>query len=206
MMTIAFAKPFNQRIRIAALRLTFAALVPLMAVGGSRWDAMPAISGLLETLGIFAVLIAVLGRFWSILYIGGRKNAMVMQDGPYSICRHPLYLFSTIGALGFGLMMGSLFMALLLGAVVFLILSLTATREEAYLRQTFGPRYDAYARRVPRMRPALREFHTPSQVTVDMGTLSRNAADALVFAGLIPLAELLKYLQAVHIIPTVHLF
>lgn len=203
-MSIAFAKPFNQKIRIVALRLTFAALIPVVAVGGSRWDTMPAISGLLETLGIFAILIAVLGRFWSILYIGGRKNAAVMQDGPYSICRHPLYLFSTIGTAGFGLMMGSVFTALFLGAVAFLILSLTAEREEAYLRQTFGPKYDAYASRVPRMLPALRLFRTPLQVAVDVGTLSRNAADALVFAGLIPLAELLKYLQAVHVIPTLH--
>lgn len=203
-MTISVTKPFNQKIRIAALRLTFAALIPLVAVGGSRWDAMPAVSGLLETLGILAILVAVLGRFWSILYIGGRKNAVVMQDGPYSICRHPLYLFSTIGTFGFGLMMGSIFTALFLGGVAFLILSLTAEREEAYLRQAFGPKYDAYARRVPRMLPALRQFQTPSQVVVDIGTLTRNAADALVFAGLIPLAELLKYFQTVHIIPTLH--
>lgn len=131
-MTTAYTKPFNQKIRIAALRLVFAALLLVVALGGSRWNAMPGVSGLMETLGIFGIMVAVLGRFWAILYIGGRKNAAVTQDGPYSICRHPLYLFSAIGTLGFGLMMGSLFSALLLAAVTFLILSLTAEREEAY--------------------------------------------------------------------------
>lgn len=49
------------------------------------------------------IVACVLIGFWSILYIGGRKNQMIMQDGPYSMCRHPLYLFSTIGVFGFGL-------------------------------------------------------------------------------------------------------
>lgn len=203
-MTIASVKPFNQRIRITALRVSFVALVPLMAVCGSQWQAMPGVIAVLETLGIFSIMIAVLGRFWAILYIGGRKNAVVMRDGPYSVCRHPLYLFSTIGTLGFGLMMGSVLMALLLAGISFLILSMTAEHEEAYLRDAFGEKYDAYARRVPRMWPALRLFRTPKQVMFDTGTLARNASDALVFAALIPLAELLKYLQAAQIIPTLH--
>ena len=143
-----------------------------------------------------------MGRFWSILYIGGRKNRTVMQDGPYSICRHPLYLFSTIGAVGFGLMLGSVILTVLIGGTVFAILSLTAAREEGFLRHAFGARYDAYARRVPRMLPALGKFRTPASVTFDTGTLARNTADALVFLALIPLAEVTNWLHAAHVLPS----
>ncbi len=29
-------------------------------------------------------------RFWATLYLGGRKDAVVVDTGPYSLCRHPL--------------------------------------------------------------------------------------------------------------------
>jgi dTDP-4-dehydrorhamnose 3,5-epimerase len=51
-----------------------------------------------------------------------------MQEGPYSICRHPLYLFSTIGAAGFGLLLDSLTLTVVFGLGAFAILSLTARR------------------------------------------------------------------------------
>lgn len=205
-MTAAISRPFNQKIRIATLRLVFAALLPLVAFTQSRWGGVPSVALTLETLGILGIFASVLGRFWAILYIGGRKNAAVMQDGPYSICRHPLYLFSTLGVVGFGLMLGSMTLAAILGGTAWLILSMTAAREEQFLRASFGARYDDYAARVPRMLPAWRLFRTESLVTVDIGTLSRNTADALVFMALIPLAELLKWIAALHVLPSVPLF
>ncbi|MDB6454460.1 methyltransferase family protein [Falsirhodobacter sp. 20TX0035] len=199
-MTVTFERPFNQKIRIAGLRLSALALLPVLALSASSWDALG--ETLLHTAGILCVVAAVLGRFWSILYIGGRKNRTVMQDGPYSLCRHPLYLFSTAGAVGFGLMLGSLILTALFGGIVFTILSLTAAREEGFLRHSFGAQYDNYARRVPRMLPALGQFRTPVAVTFDTGTLARNTADALVFLGLIPLAEMTNWLHAAHVLPS----
>ncbi|MFJ1292630.1 isoprenylcysteine carboxylmethyltransferase family protein [Paracoccus yeei] len=203
-MTATISRPFNQKIRIAALRLVFATLLPLVAFTETRWGVAGGMA--LETLGILAIFVAVLGRFWAILYIGGRKNAAVMQDGPYSICRHPLYLFSTVGVVGLGLMLGSLTLAAILGGTAWIILSLTAAREEQFLRATFGRRYDAYAARVPRMWPAWHLFRTENRITVDIGTLSRNTADALVFVALIPLAELTKWVEALHMVPSISLF
>lgn len=200
------ARPFNQKIRIAALRLVFALLVPLVVFTRSRWIGMPVMPGLLETAGILAIIGAVLGRFWSILYIGGRKNALVMRDGPYSICRHPLYLFSTIGVIGFGLMLDSLTLAAVFGAAAYAILSATAAREERFLRQTFGTDYDSYMRDVPRMVPNLRAFSTPGRISLETATLGRNAADALVFIALIPLAEILKWAQSLDMVRPVLLF
>lgn len=197
------AEPFNQKIRIAALRIVFAALLPLTLFTHTAWNG--AVAGLLQTAGILAILCAVLGRFWAILYIGGRKNKVVLRDGPYSICRHPLYLFSTIGVVGFGLMLQSLTLAMALGGAAFLILSLTAAREERFLRDAFGD-YGAYAREVPRMFPAPHLFHTPGRLTVDTHSLTRNAADALVFIALIPLAELLRWAGGLHLLPSVALF
>lgn len=80
--------------------MTFIAVFPLILFSRSAWMDPEWVFELLEVLGISLVIFAVLGRFWSILYIGGRKNKEVMQDGPYSMCRHPLYQFSTMGVVG----------------------------------------------------------------------------------------------------------
>ena len=196
------ARPANQRLRIAILRGTFILLLPLIAFAGSAWSTQPLLTALLFLAGLFLVIAAVLGRFWAILYIGGRKNQAIMQDGPYSICRHPLYLFSTIGAVGFGLMLGSLVLMVVIGGVTFLILSSTADREETFLREKFGPAYDTYAARVPRILPRPGLFTTAPQVTFSVATLRENFYDALVFLGFIPLAIGLNLLKDSGLIPT----
>lgn len=194
-------RPFNQKVRITALRLCFIPSIPLLAMVRSEW-AGTAVLPALQVMGTLLIVAAVLGRFWAILYIGGRKNAVVMRDGPYSICRHPLYLFSAIGAAGFGLLLGSMIAGLALGGLVWAILSLTAAREERFLRDRFGAAYAEYARQVPRMMPAWHLFRTARQVTFDTATLARNASDALVFLGLIPVAQLLHGVQMAQILPT----
>ena len=118
-----------------------------------------------------------------------------MQDGPYSICRHPLYLFSTLGVVGLGLMLGSVVLTAFLGLAVFLILTATTTREEAFLRAEFGPAYDVYAARVPRIWPKLSLFHSEPKVEVKISTIRVNFFDALVFLAFIPLAEFMEWIK-----------
>ncbi|MCM2562510.1 isoprenylcysteine carboxylmethyltransferase family protein [Lutimaribacter sp. EGI FJ00015] len=198
--------PADQARRILMLRLSFLAIVPLVLFTRSAWMDAHWLFDTLEVLGIFLIIAGVLGRLWSILYIGGRKNLEIVQDGPYSICRHPLYLFSTLGVLGFGLMLGSVVMTALLGMLFFTIINRTASREEAYLRHSLGTDYDDYAARVPRILPRLAGFRTAPQVTFDVAVLRRNLFDALVFLSLIPLAELMEVLKEAGGFPTLALF
>ena len=196
----------RQKIRIRILRLAFLAMLPLVVFSRSAWIELEWLFDLFEVAGIFLVIFGVLGRFWAILYIGGHKNLTVIQSGPYSICRHPLYLFSTIATAGFGLMLGSVVLTALLGVVVFVILSLTAQREERFLRAEFGGAYEAYAARVPRIWPDLSLFTTPREVVFSVPHLRGNFFDALVFLSFIPLAELMEWLKEEAIVPTFPIF
>jgi protein-S-isoprenylcysteine O-methyltransferase Ste14 len=205
-MTVAQAQPANQRIRIAALRLFFLLAIPLILFTRSAWSTPEWLFELFELAGVFLIIGAVLGRFWAILYVGALKNKTVMQDGPYSICRHPLYFFSTMGVVGFGLMLGSFIMAGMLGGVAFLILSRTAAREERFLRAEFGPTYDDYATRVPRIWPKLSLFQAEPTVTSSLIAVRTNFFDALVFLAFIPLAELMEGLKEAALWPTISLF
>lgn len=205
-MTATTARPFNQRLRIAALRLFFLLALPLIVFTRSAWSDPEWVFEIMEVSGIFLIILAVLGRFWAILYIGGMKNMTVMQYGPYSVCRHPLYLFSTIGVVGLGLMLGSLLLTVFLGGAAFLILSATAAREENFLRSQFGAAYDAYAARVPRIWPRPSLFRTGATVTVQLNTLRTNFADALVFLAFIPLAELMEWVKETGLVATIPLW
>lgn len=200
------AKPFNQRLRIWGLRLFFVLALPLILFTRSAWMEPEWLFDILEVSGIFLVILGVLGRFWAILYIGAEKNRTVMQDGPYSICRHPLYLFSTIGVLGLGLMLGSLVLTAFLGLAVFLILTATAAREETFLRAEFGPAYATYAARVPRIWPRVTLYQSAPTVTSSVAALRVNFADALVFLAFIPLAELMEGIKEAGLIPTFALY
>jgi protein-S-isoprenylcysteine O-methyltransferase Ste14 len=194
------SKPVNQAKRVNILRLAFLCTLPLALFTRSSWDE--AMFETLEIIGIACVIGAVLGRFWSILYIGGHKNQTIMRDGPYSICRHPLYLFSTIGVLGFGFMLGSIVVTAILGALTLAILAITAQKEEAFLRHQFGPAYDAYAADVPMLLPRLSGFQAAPTVLVSVPHLRQNLMDALVFLCFIPLAEVLEHVKQAGLVPT----
>jgi protein-S-isoprenylcysteine O-methyltransferase Ste14 len=205
-MSVSDVQSDIRKTRINLLRAVFLLSLPLVLFSRSAWFERHWLFELLEVAGVTLVITAVLGRFWSILYIGGRKNSTIMQDGPYSMCRHPLYFFSTLGVIGFGLMLGSLVLTAVLGAVSFLILSATAAREETALRDLFGPAYDEYATRVPRILPRLSLFRTEGEVTFKVAELRRNLMDALVFLTFIPLAELMEILKEYAVFPTFPLF
>ena len=205
-MTTTHAGPANQKRRIAILRVFFVMAIPLILFTRSAWMDIGWMFDLFEMSGTFLIIGAVLGRFWAILYIGALKNKVVMQDGPYSICRHPLYFFSTMGVVGFGLMLGSVVLACTLGGAAFLILSRTAAREEGFLRSEFGPAYDVYAARVPRIWPKLSLFQAAPTVTSSLIAMRTNFFDALVFLAFIPLAELMEGITEMALLPSVSLY
>lgn len=192
-------RPVNQKIRFWIVRVAVILCLPLIVFSESEW-AGTWLHPVLEALGSLTIVAAVLGRFWAILYIGGHKNRQVVQEGPYSMCRHPLYFSTTMGAIGLGVMLGSLVLAAVLGVVAFTILTMTASREERFLRAEFAPEYDNYAARVPRIWPKPWLFHTAPEVTFNTHTLRTNLADALGFLALIPFAELMEYLREVGVV------
>jgi len=190
-------KPADQHLRIALLRVFSAAVaLPLILFTRSAWADTDWLFPAFRVAGILLVVAGVLGRFWAILYVGAAKNRGVTQEGPYSVCRHPLYLFSTIATLGLGFLLGSVVLAVVFGLAVFAILSATAAREERFLRAEFGPAYAEYAARVPRILCRFRLYHSPATVLVSIKALRTNLADALVFLSFIPLAELLNAVKA----------
>ena len=96
-----------------------------------------------------AYVLSWLGRSFSIM----AEARKLITGGPYSIVRHPLYMTEAIAILGMVLLHWSL-LAVLLGLVQTALQLRRMHNEENILREAF-PEYAAYAKRTPRLVPAI---------------------------------------------------
>ena len=190
--------PYSQKLRINALRVLALCILPIPLFIRPYYDDT-LLGDVMEQAGVILIVACVFGRCWTILYIGGRKNEILVMTGPYSICRNPLYLFSTIGVLGFGLMLQSLIYAALMTSLVFLIFVWTIRKEEVFLRQKFGGIYATYADRTPRIVPTnIKIINHALSVTINVQVLKRTFLDSILFILLIPISEVFEFLREVN--------
>ena len=159
-----------------------------------------------ETAGLALILIAIIGRSWCTLYIGGRKSHEVVATGPYSVSRNPLYLFSLVAVAGIGLQTGSLTMAAIATAIAFAIFHQVILHEEHALTAKLGEPYTGYCRRVPRFGPTFNLWRDAETISVHPSRLHRTFAEALLFLLAIPVCETIEKLQdAGFFVPLLHL-
>ncbi|HET6202011.1 MAG TPA: isoprenylcysteine carboxylmethyltransferase family protein [Planctomycetota bacterium] len=134
-------------------------------------------------------------RFWATLYVGGRKSREVVSAGPYSICRHPLYLGSFFLAVSVGLFLDSLVLAAGILAAVSGYALFTVPAEERYLRERLGEAYARYCESVPRFLPRLRGFQTAALLEVRVKSLRTECLRAAGWAFIPVLLETLSHLR-----------
>jgi len=192
---------FQHKRRITiALVLTVLAILLLFIRPAWRNQA---IGQYIEILGIGLIALAILGRAWCTLYIGGRKSAEIVRTGPYSMTRNPLYVFSMLGALGVGAQLGSLIIALGFGLLCYVTFSVVVRVEESFLRDKFGMRFQDYCSAVPRFWPRFSRFRDEETLTIKPDRLYRTLMDGLVFFAAYPAARLIEYLQNENLLPVV---
>jgi protein-S-isoprenylcysteine O-methyltransferase Ste14 len=184
-----------QRLR----RITLAALLALVFVvllfGQSIFPPETVIHEAIEMAGIVLIVIGIAGRLWSTLYIGGRKSVAVVTDGPYSITRNPLYVFSSIAAAGVGAQMGSITAAVGFGVACAAAFHLVILREERYLAANLGADYLNYLATVPRFFPKPSLYREGDAIGFRPSLLLVTLLDGLVFLVAMPLFEIIDAAQ-----------
>jgi protein-S-isoprenylcysteine O-methyltransferase Ste14 len=163
--------------RVRLMSLAVIACIAVVAV-----TERPALTGLAGWAAGFAgfllVAIAALGRLWTSLFIAGRKDTSLVQDGPYAACRHPLYLLSLRAMAGFGLATRSV---VLLAALVSLaaVLHWRAMRaEDALLESVHGDAARRYRADVPALWPDLGRLALPATLEIQPRVVWKAVLDA----------------------------
>lgn len=190
-----------QLIRKAVLLIGIVGLVGLAAVSDTRSTAGPW-STTLAMISLGAMVVAIVGRAWCSLYIGGRKKAEIVELGPYSVSRNPLYVFSFIGAFGIGAQSGSFILAALFFLIATLVFTVTVQQEEAWLGSAFGRVYADYRARTPRFWPQFANWRDSEVLEVRPAYFLRTLLDGSVLLLAIPLFAVLDALHHAHILPT----
>jgi len=150
---------------------------------------------LLEVGSYLLLILCVLGRSWCSVYIGGRKAKLVVDGGPYSVVRNPLYVFSFIGVLGIGLASGTATLPILMGAAFALYYSFVVREEERVLTAKFGQEFVEYLNRVPRWIPDFSLWHDVRRAEIDPRTVLITMRDSVWFFAALPAFELIEWLQ-----------
>lgn len=179
--------------RIKFERFSILTLICLILISQHIYTEDSLMDLVLEETGILFLCIAALGRTWSSAYIAGRKNSTLVTEGPYSIVRNPLYLFSFIGFLGAGLVTESIIITMIFAAVFFATHWKTILDEEKKLGGLFPGTFDNYVDRVPRFIPNPWLLHNPERVPLSPRIFTRAFLDASVIVCVIPLSNMIEY-------------
>jgi protein-S-isoprenylcysteine O-methyltransferase Ste14 len=157
-------------------------------------------SGVVGFVGFVLVAIAALGRFWTSLFIAGRKDATLVLVGPYAACRHPLYLLSLIGMLGLGFATRSVVLLLALVGIAALLHVSAMRAEDTLLESTHGEAARRYREQVPALMPDWSRYSVPELMEIQPRVVWKAVLDAgslLLALALVQAAHLLQHTGAI---------
>lgn len=156
--------------------LGFAAAIVALVFARPTWSTW--------LIGLAVALIGEGIRVWAAGHL--EKSREVTQSGPYRWARHPLYIGSSLIALGVIIAARHPLVAIV--TIVYMVTTLTAAirTEEAFLRAAFGDTYDRY--RAAAGLPVTRRF---SLARVRLNREHRAASGVVAGFGLLAMKVLL---------------
>jgi protein-S-isoprenylcysteine O-methyltransferase Ste14 len=158
-------------LRIKRRHLTVASWAGVLTVLGlsrSYWGWDSVLGSSLFSIGVILIGCAVSGRLWVLVYHSGYKKEVLLTEGPYSLCRNPLYLCNFLGAIGVGLTTATLSVPIFAGLCFAAIYPVVIRREERNLRALHGPSFDRYRAELPALVPAWGHLREPDVYSVNV--------------------------------------
>jgi protein-S-isoprenylcysteine O-methyltransferase Ste14 len=187
--------------RVIVTRIFGVAILLLLLFTGHSFAQGTIIDTSFELSGLFLLSICSVGRLWALMYISGNKRLELITEGPYSMVRHPLYVFSLIGAVGIGLGSENLLVLGLIIAFYLLFYPFTILAEERKLTNKFGDAYLEYIKKTPRFIPKFSLYKEPELYEVKATSFVRNFVNGMWFIWIFMLMDLIEKLQELGVLP-----
>ncbi len=187
--------------RILFTRLFVGLLAGLILFSSSQWQPGPFSAAGILIAALLLTSAAAVGRLWCSLYIAGYKKSCLVTDGPYAMCRNPLYFFSMLGTLGVA-MMTHTFTIPVLTLISFAIYYPYVIRaEEQDLTKIHGASFEAYRSQTPAFFPRWSLLQEPENYQVKPRVFRNHMGSAVWFILAIGVIALLHAGRALGHIP-----
>lgn len=196
----------NEHLRTRVSRIIgVVAIAAFLLFGGTAWEGVSEVVE--ETLMLLACVFAgigALGRVWASLYLEGNKNNTLIKDGPYALCRNPLYFFSFIGTAGTTLATETITIPVIVCILFAIYYPTIVLAEQRRLEHIFGESYEIYKKEVPAVFP--RKFSgalrgQPETWVVRPRKFTQRVIDAVWFIWVIGIFEFCSGLHEAGILP-----
>ena len=188
----------SEKYRLLLSRIAVAISVFFLCITQSYWETKNAkVTFALFLIGTILVAIASLGRMWCSLYIAGYKNKRLVTEGPYSLCRNPLYFFSAVGGVGVGCTTETFTFPVVFIVLFALYYPLVIKGEEKRLKQIYGVEFEEYIKRVPAFFPSVSTFFEPENYNVKPVVFRRHIFSALWFVWIVGILELIEGMREI---------
>jgi protein-S-isoprenylcysteine O-methyltransferase Ste14 len=165
---LGFFAPWEQLLRSPGTRPGTLWLATSTLLSRTGWTGLATATVTVTCFALACMIFGAILRVWGTSYLGASVMAghamqgnQVVAAGPYRSLRNPLYLGSSLFAVGVSFLMppsGALFFLI----CMCLLMALLIRGEEHFLSSTLGSAYEEYRRQVPRLLPRLRPTIPPS--------------------------------------------
>ncbi len=186
---------FSSQIRTTIHRIVLVMFASYVLLNLPPKHLPPLLLDIVENIGLALLIVATLGRVWCTIYVGGWKNNTLVTEGPYSVSRNPLYLFSFIGGVGLGMVTKHLLLTGVFAVLFALYYPFVVREEEKYLASRFGAEYRDYIARTPRWIPNFRLFTVPKELTISPRHVHRGLLEAMWFLWFYLLWKMLEVVR-----------
>ena len=190
-----------RKLRLNFLRLLFIPIVFVIVFVRPLWSLESTVGFAMELGGYLFLLAGLLVRIWCSFYIGNRKSKEIVDEGPYSMCRNPLYIGTFLLAIGVGLCFENLLLLILVPAMIIPVHIIVTRMEETHLESKFGEKYLLYKQKVPRFWPRISNYTSPETIEVNVNSIRRIVMDTIAVLLLPEIEDLLELLHEHGIIP-----
>jgi len=198
----AAGKTWWEHQRTGLSKLVAALAFIVVALTQSHWELHHEnVATFLFSTGLGLAAIGATGRIWCSFFISGRKDGELVTEGPYSISRNPLYVFSCIGLMGVGLTTETLTYPLLFLAIFGLYYPGIMAREERRLEELFGESFRQYRQRVPLFWPNSGLYSEPTSWSSNPRLFRRHILSDIWFVWIAAIIELIEGFRNVGWLP-----
>jgi protein-S-isoprenylcysteine O-methyltransferase Ste14 len=187
--------------RIGYTQLIVVSLLLLLLFTSHSWQEYTFFDMLIQWIGFILIVITTLGRIWCFVYISGYKDDRLVQFGPYSLVRNPLYVFSFIGTIGLGLASENL-LALALMVILFSVFYPSVVdEEESNLKAIYGKMFEDYIKKTPRWIPDFKHFYELEEYTVKPRIFVKAMLESMWFLLFFLILQVIENLHHMGILP-----